>query len=110
MIKAVLIIILSLLTIFGICETIHAFCMLFLTPKKPVKNYLLLYLSNDKAYSQLKFAIEQFHWYGNNYAERIVAITDDVDEYQLDICRSFLNNNSVIFCESSVLHSIIKEI
>ena len=108
MVKAILLIAASLLVILGICEVIHAICILLIVPKRPINNYCIVNLSEEKAYYQLRFAIEQLRWNGDNYAEKIIAITDSISQTQYNRCKIIAQNNGVILCESSSLPYVIR--
>ena len=79
MIEVVLNTIVIILVVLGICELIHSLRLFFTLPKRRYYNYSLIYLKKGKAIKQLKFAIEQRRWFGDTYAEFVIAVYDDLD-------------------------------
>ena len=110
MIKLILIIAVSLLAISGICELIHSICILMVMPKRPINNFCVLYLDSINAYYQIRFAVEQVRWQSNNFAEKIIAVTDEADDEQLKKCKILAAENGIILCPSDVLPNVIKSI
>lgn len=106
MIESVLLVIGVLLAVSGLCEFIHTVRLLFILPKKCNKGINLLWLKKGKAISQLKFAYEQIRWYGNTYADHIIAVTSDLDQEELEECKKYTENSDIILCPSDVLSHI----
>lgn len=110
MVKVILIIAVSLLAISGICELIHSICILMVIPRRPVNNYCVLYLDSENAYYQLRFAVEQMRWQNNHFAEKIIAVTDEADDEQLNKCKILVEENGIILCPSDALANVIRSI
>ena len=99
MIKAILLTAVALLAIAGLCEFLHSLRIFFILPERPYHNFGIVFLKNNKAVRQLKFAVEQRKWMGVHYCEHIVAVYDDGLEYsQLEMCRDMAGKNDVLIC------------
>lgn len=103
MIKTLLLIILIVFAVSGICEFIYALRLLFFRPKKPFKNYILIFLSDKYALKQLMFIWQKILWHGDNFGSGIVAITDDIDTKEILQCQEFAKGKNILLCEFNKL-------
>ena len=110
MIEIILISIVVILSLLGFCEIMHSVRLLFLLPKRRYYNYSLVYLKKGKAQSQLKFAIEQRRWFGDTYAEFIIAVYDELDLGELKACSELVGNEDVVICPIQITEDVIKGI
>ena len=110
MIEIIFISIVAILSVLGICEVIHAVRLLLLLPERRYYNYSLLYLKKGKAISQLKFAVEQRKWFGDTYAEFIIAVYDDLDSEELKTCSELVKKDDVVICPIQITEDIIRGI
>ncbi len=110
MIELILISIALIFLVLGICDIIHVIRLFFIVPKRRYYNYSLLYLKKGKALRQLKFAIEQRKWFGDTYAEFIIAVYDDLDQNELNLCSSLAQRYDVVICPIQITEDVIKGI
>ena len=110
MIEIIFISIVAILSVLGICEIIHSVRLLGLLPKRRYYNYSLLYLKKGKALKQLKFAIEQRRWFGDTYAEFIIAVYDELDGLELRACSDLVRGDDVVICPIQITEDVIKSI
>lgn len=110
MIEIVLISIVAIFSVLGICELIHAVRLFFIVPKRRYYNYSLIYLKKGKALKQLKFAIEQRKWFGDTYAEFIIAVYDNLNDEELNYCSSLAKYYDVVICPIQITEDVIKSI
>lgn len=103
MIESVLLAIGIILAVSGLCELIHTIRLAFLIPKKGRRGIMVIWLKSGIAAQQLKFADEQVLWYGNTYADHIIAVTSELSEEELNECRILTADNDIILCPSETL-------
>ena len=78
MIKGILICVLLLLAVSGICDIIHSVRSWLISSERPRNNISVLYLKEGTAFSQLKYIAEQYRWFGADFAEYYIAVTDEL--------------------------------
>ncbi len=110
MIEIILMSIVAILSVLGICEIIHAVKLFLIIPKRRYYNYSLIYLKKGKAPSQLKLAVEQRKWFGDTYAEFIIAVYDDLDVEELEFCSELVKKDDVVICPIQITEDVIKSI
>ena len=57
---------------------------------------------------QIAFAAEQRMWLGKTYADKIIAVENDISEENLDRCRIYAKENDVILCGFDELSFYLK--
>ena len=110
MIEIVLNTIFIILVVLGICELIYSLRLFFILPKRRYYNYSLIYLKKGKAIKQLKFVIEQRRWFGDTYAEFVIAVYDDLDSLELKACSELVKKHDVVICPIQITEDVIKSI
>ncbi|MBP3706341.1 MAG: hypothetical protein J6J13_03715 [Clostridia bacterium] len=110
MIKGALIVILILLSISGICDIVHTIRMWIFAPKRPYNNICVIFLRENQANSQLRFIREQYRWYGNDFAEHIIAVTDDLSEEENNQCKNQFDNSEIIFSTNKAIPNIMRSL
>lgn len=110
MIEIILISIVAILSVLGICEVIHSVRLFFIIPKRRYYNYSLVYLKKGKAYKQLKFSLEQRRWFGDTYAEFIIAVYDELDLNEIKTCSELVTKDDVVICPIQIVEDVIKGI
>lgn len=110
MIELILISIALIFLVLGICDIIHVIRLFFILPKRRYYNYSLIYLKKGKALKQLKFAIEQRKWFGDTYAEFIIAVYDNLDDEELNFCSCLAKYYDVVICPIQITEDVIKSI
>lgn len=110
MVKGVLICIVLLLAISGLCDIIHNIRSWVLSSKKPRNTISVVYLREDSAFSQLKYIAEQHHWYGTDFAEYYIAITDELSYKEIENYENNFAKYGFIFCPSAVVSNVLKSL
>lgn len=95
MIKAVFLSIAVVFASLGICDFIHTIKTAFLFPKVKVNSYSVLFLKSGHAVSQLRFFAAKLRWYGSEYCDRIIALTDDLDDIEAASCERFCYGSGI---------------
>ncbi len=78
--KIVLFLIMLFFALFGFSEFLHLIKLKIIFPKRKMYTYLFVNLKNSTAQQQLAFACEQFCWYGDKFAERLVISCKNLDD------------------------------
>lgn len=110
MIKGVLICILLLLAISGICDIIHSVRSWLISSERPRNNISVIYLKEGTALSQLKYIAEQYRWYGTDFAEYYIAVTDELKNNDISDLEKAFAESVFIFCPSSAVPNVIKSL
>lgn len=110
MIKGVLIFILLLLSVSGLCDLIHTIRCWIISSKRPRNNICTVYLNSSNTFSQLRFVLEQYRWYGGDFSEYIVAITDELSDDEVSEYEQIFDKSKIIFCPSSSLANVLKSL
>ena len=82
----------------GICEFFYLIRLLFYFPKTRTKCYSLIVLKENFALKQLNFIWQKIKWQGEDFADGIVALTDNLKADELLICKKFVINKNIILC------------
>ena len=97
-----------LLAILGLGEILHKICMLFFKTED-LKNCMLIKLDKD-AVEQTVFIIEEYRWRGKEFAERIIFLSDKLDDETLIRCRKLCAEyDNFIFCKTEELINFIEK-
>ena len=108
-IKGILIVLTFVFAISGLCELIHSIRLLFLSSLKKKAVYSVVVLKPKEALNQVNFAAEQLNWLGDDYAQKVIAVTDSVTEAELDECRLAAEGKNILFCKLQELSEKITE-
>lgn len=68
------------LFIFGLCEFLHFLYLLLIFPKRKMCATLVVMLDETNAIKQIIFAGEQLRWLGDKYADRVIAVAENLSE------------------------------
>lgn len=110
MVKGVLICILLLLAISGLCDIIHSVRSWMISAKRPRYNISVVYLNQETAFSQLKFIAEQYRWYGTDFAEYVIAVTDGVCKKDILNYEKTFAEMGFIFCPCSAVENVLRSL
>lgn len=94
MIKTVIFASVIILSMIGLGDVLHRLWMLFYKTKG--KKIILLPLENNTAAMQIKEAAAQLRWYGRDFADTIVCISDCLDDAENEECRLLCGNSDVL--------------
>ncbi len=78
--KIVLFLIILFFALFGFSEFLHLIKLKIIFPKRKMYTCLVVNLQNTTAQQQLAFVCEQFCWYGDKFAERLVINCKNLDD------------------------------
>lgn len=102
-IEAILIAAGVILAVFGLSELLHTVRLAFIFKKKEVKLLSVVFLKPESAVAQLCFAAEQRKWHGGDFAEYVVAVTDDITDEELIECKEIARKDGILLCQKSEL-------
>lgn len=109
MVYTFLIITTSLLALLGLTELIHGIRVFAVSNKRRAPTFSVVHLNNISPVQQLKYALEQFIWMGSEYADRIIAVTDDLDEKNKELCKHIRGADLVTFCSLDKLSEVLEK-
>lgn len=95
MIKAIFLTLTVVFASLGICDFIHTLKTIFLFPEVRVNSYSVLFLKSGHAVSQLRFFAAKLRWYGSEYCDRIIAVTNDLDDVEAAACERFCYGSNI---------------
>lgn len=107
MIKAVFLTLAVIFGALGVCDFIHILKSAFLVPDIKTNSYCVLFLRRGHAISQLRFFSYKLRWYGNEYCNKIIAVTDDLSENEAAVCEKFCYNSNINLCRFEHINSTI---
>lgn len=87
----------------GICEFFYLIRLLFYFPKTRTKCYSFVVLKEQFAVKQLNFIWQKIKWQGEDFADGIIALTDNIKLEELTTCQNFVANKNIILCNSDSL-------
>ena len=87
-------ILLTIFTVLVVCDFLHGVWMLILKPSTRLKKTLFCQLNGDCDFLALNYIIERQRWHGNDFADRIVAVS----KYELsDELKNEFENKGIFF-------------
>ena len=99
MIKAILLTLAVIFAVLGLCDIIYAVKSAFLFPGVKTNGYFVLRLKKGFALQQLKYYAEKKRWYGNEFCDKIIAITDDLDNSEKSSCDNYISRSDILLCD-----------
>lgn len=88
--------ILVIFALFGICEFAHLIKLLILFPKRRMNSQLIIKLDKNNAEKQLMFAISQYLWLGDKYADSILADASELDDDTYCRCKIIAEKYNIL--------------
>ena len=110
MIEAILLTVAVVFAALGICDFLHILKTLFLFPGIKTENYSLVFLKRGYAICQLRFFAAKLRWYGDEYANGIIAVTDELSQSESALCERCCYGANIRLCSFNDLNNIIGEI
>lgn len=107
MIKILLLIVVSLLCIFGLAEILHSIKLHFIYSKKSGPSFSVVCLDKSNAEQQLYFAASQRQWLGKKYADHIIAINSFLECQDYIKCEKIAKKHGIIYCSFEELDSVL---
>ena len=83
--------------VLGLCEIIYMIRMLVSYPGFRVKNYNIIVLKSTYALKQLYYLSQKISWFGDSYALGIIALTDYLNEDEINQCIKFASGKNILF-------------
>ena len=90
-----------LFAVVGICEFVYMIKMFLYFPSIRTKNYSLIFLKKGFAIKQINFFWQKIIWHGEGYSIGIVAVADDIDEWEFSECQDYVKNKNIILYRSN---------
>ena len=103
MVESFLIFCILFLSVIGLCEIIYLIRKFATYPGVKTVSYAVIYLESGHALKQLKFLCQKIRWQGVEFANSIIAVTDYLDNKEIDLCTNFALENNVILCDTNLL-------
>ena len=107
MIKAILLTLMVVFACLGISEFIHTIKSMCLYSGVKSNNYCILILRHGFSAGQLRYYAYKLRWYGNEFCDRIIAITDDLNESEIADCEKYCYGANIFLCNYSQMSLII---
>lgn len=98
MIEAVLLTVAVIFAALGICDFIHTVRSLFLVPEVKTESFCVVFLKSGYAQDQLRYFAAKLRWYGNEYCNRIIAVTDGLSERDAALCEKYCYCSNICLC------------
>ena len=107
MIEAVLLTVAVMFAALGVCEFINFIKTLFLFPGVKTDNCSVIYLKSGHAINQLRFFSAKLRWYGSEYCDKIIAITDDLGDIEAAACEKYCYGSDIRLCRTDGINSVL---
>jgi len=101
--EAILIAIGVILAVFGLSELLHTIRLAFIFKEKKSKLLSIVFLKPGSAMSQLCFAAEQHNWLGGDFADYVLAVTDNISDDELSECKELAQKRGLVLCRKAEL-------
>ena len=98
MIKAIFLTLTVVFASLGICDFIHTLRSALLFPDVKANKYCVLCLKHGHAICQLRYYSFKLRWYGNEYCNNLIAVTDDLCETEIAACERFCYGSNIYLC------------
>ncbi len=73
--------------ILGLCEAVHNFKLFLIFPKRKMQSSMVVVLDKDTAEQQMIFVGEQQKWLGTKFADRVIAVCENLPSETVEICK-----------------------
>ncbi len=110
MVKGILTVLIILFAVSGLCEFIHSVRLFLILPEKERSSICIIRLEQGKSVQQLRFVLHQSHWLGSLYADKVIAISDGIEDEELDMCKSTVEYSDIVLCSNDELEYIVRNI
>ena len=110
MIKALLLTFAIIFAALGICDFIHTLRSGIMFPDIKTKKYCVLFLKSGHAVSQLRYFAFKIRWYGSEFCDGLIAVSDDLLETEYAACERFCYGLNIRLCRFENMDSVINEL
>lgn len=108
MIEAVFLVIAVIFAALGLCDFLHILKTVRLFPGIKTLSYCIIALREGYAQNQLRFFASKHRWYGNEYCDKIIAVTDDLEATELASCERYCYGTGIYLCRLGEIDGILK--
>ncbi len=95
--KLLLFFLILIFSLFGFCEALHLLKLFIIFPKRKMNSSLVIILSEETAINQITFAGEQLKWLGTKFADRVLAVSEDLNEETVKECKMLAEKYGIKF-------------
>ena len=107
MIKAIILTITVVFSVLGLCDFIYAIKSMFLYSGAKSDNYFIVFLKSGHAYTQLKYYSYKLRWYGGEFCDKIIALTDGLSEIEIADCEELCYGTKIYLCRFKNIKNVI---
>ncbi|MBR4761611.1 MAG: hypothetical protein IK086_03145 [Clostridia bacterium] len=107
MIKAILWSVAVVFCALGICDFIHTVRSMLLYPDVKTNRYCVIFLRRGHAICQLKYYSFKLRWFGAEFCDCLIAVTDNLFETEIAACERFCYGSSIHLCRFGNLDTLI---
>ena len=109
MIEALLLTLAVVFASLGLCDFLHTLKTMFLFPGIKAESYCIVFLKPEHAACQLRFLAFKLRWYGSEFADGIIAVTDELSERERALCEKYCYGANIRLCRFCDINSVIGE-
>ncbi|MBO7519737.1 MAG: hypothetical protein J6T73_03065 [Clostridia bacterium] len=109
MIEAFLLTLAVIFASLGICDFLHTLKTALLFPGIRTKNYCVVFLKAEYAVCQLRFFSAKLRWYGDEFADGIIAVTDELNKSEIALCEKYCYGANIRLCRFCDINNTIGE-
>ncbi len=110
MIKAILFIMVFMLSALGLTEFIYSLKLSTLYKLDNDNIATVILLDEKTAVEQIKYAMFQFRWFGNRFSKRIIAVTDNLSDGTYEECRRLTADTEIVLVPNEFLPNVINSV
>ena len=98
MIEALLLTFAVIFASLGVCEFLHTLKTAFLFPGIKTKSCCVIFLRTQYAICQLRFFAAKLRWYGSEFADGVIAVTDELSQNEIALCEKYCYGANIRLC------------
>lgn len=107
MVKAILLTITVVFAALGLCDFIYTVKSMCFYSGVKSDNCFIFFLRSGNAYGQLKYYSYKLKWYGDEFCDKIIALTDDISAIEMADCEKFCYGNKIYLCHFKDIKKVI---
>ena len=81
---------------------------MFFYPGVNTYNYSIIKLETNFAVKQLNFFWQKYKWYGNEFAKEMIALTDNINNDEIEACKQYIIGKNIILCTSDSINEFFE--
>lgn len=94
----------------GTAELLHMLKVYMAFPKKTVRSYSVIILTEEDFTEKLEYSREKLEWYGWRYAERIIAVDMGLSAESRRKAFEITKRYDMVLCRAEELEEVLNEI